>query len=64
MKLLLILSLVILALIAEENYTQGKIDMHGGNHNSYGSGGSFNKGGFRNSLMDMTKIVDKNATKK
>jgi hypothetical protein len=64
MRLFLILALAILALIAGENYTQGKIDMHGGNHNNYNTNGSFGKGGFRSSLMDMSKLVDKNATKK
>ncbi|MDQ7044614.1 MAG: hypothetical protein Q9M32_01685, partial [Sulfurimonas sp.] len=55
----------ILTLIAQETYTQGKIDMHGGSQEAYRSNfTSFGTAGFRNSRADMSKFLDKNTTKK
>ncbi|PHQ92694.1 MAG: hypothetical protein COB42_00835 [Sulfurimonas sp.] len=62
MKIVLIFLVTLVSLIAEETYTQGKIDMHGGD-NSYNDYTNKNYKGFSNSRIDMSKFLDKNTSK-
>ncbi|MDF1875967.1 hypothetical protein JHD48_09490 [Sulfurimonas sp. SAG-AH-194-I05] len=56
-----ILFLLTLSSFAQENYTTGKIDMHGGKESNYGS---FTSSKFGNNTMNMSAFLDTNASKK
>ena len=58
MKYLLIPILIALYSFAAQNYTSGKIDMHGGKK-IYTN----NKSGFSQQSMGMSNFLDKNSTK-
>lgn len=60
MKTVLILTTLTLSLLAQNTYSDKKIDMHGGNYNNIGG---YSSGSFRNSGMDMSMFLDKNSSK-
>lgn len=62
MKSLFIMFFLFLSLSAQESYTQGKIDMHGGK-DTYGSFSTRNYGNFSTSPMNMSQFLDKNLSK-
>lgn len=66
MKLLFTLLTLTYTLLAQDTYSSGKIDMHGGQNSSFGSykSNGYTNGGFRSSTRSMSSFLDKNASKK
>jgi len=60
MKFILIVITLTCSLLAQNAYSDKKIDMHGGNHNSLTGNSS---GGFRSTSMNMSMFLDKNTSK-
>ena len=67
MKLILLFLTTTLALLAQDSYSKGKIDMHGGSqdryYNNYNSIGEYKDGGFRAPPVNMSKFLDRNSSK-
>ena len=64
MKIILTFLITLFTLIAEETYTKGKIDMHGGSQEGYYNNYTNKKyKGFTNSKIGMSKFLDKNTSK-
>lgn len=68
MKLFIIFGLSLLYLNAQETYTKGKIDMHGGSqekyYNNFNSMTSYKDGALKKSPSNLSNFLDKNSTKK
>ena len=60
MKTIIFLSIISSLAISQGDYKQGKIDMHGGNYDSFKSS---KKKSFGSSGMGMSMFLDKNSTK-
>lgn len=60
MKTISILTTLTLSLLAQDSYSDKKIDMHGGNYNKIGD---YSSGSFRNTRMDMSMFLDENSSK-
>lgn len=61
MKTILFL-LALTSLLVSQEYQKAKIDMHGGNFNSYNSS-SYEKAGLRSMGSSLSGFLDTNATK-
>ena len=59
MKLFLLL--LAITLNAQYNYSNQKIDMHGGNHNALGAQNAARS--YQNRMMNISKYLDKNSSK-
>lgn len=62
MKTILFLLFISTSLLAQD-YQKAKIDMHGGNFNSYGNKSGYQVSGFRSSGANLSSFLDKNSTK-
>ena len=62
MKLFLALVALSISLFAQNAFSDGKIDMHGGKYESYGSMTGYQNGGFHQS-MSLSNLRDTNTTK-
>ena len=60
MKFILVLIALGIYSLAQNNYSDKKIDMHGGNYDSLSG---YSSGGFHNTSMGMSMFLDKNASK-